>query len=154
LAQANVALHGSIDQRWFATMTCAQIFDAQRTLRIGRAGHCPTLLVRNGVASYSRPQGLGLAIAKPILFDRNLEIEEIGFSSGDYAIFFSDGLTEARSPDGEEYGYDALLATAMGAASANATPRAMRDAIFESIDRFSKGVPPMDDSTLVILRWK
>jgi serine phosphatase RsbU (regulator of sigma subunit) len=154
LAQANVALHGSIDQRWFATMTCAQIIEETRTLRIARAGHCPTLLLRDGAGCYSRPRGLGLAIAKPGLFDNNLEIEDVSFSSGDYAIFYSDGLPEARSGDGEEYGYERLLRTACDGAAAGMSAHAMRDAIFEEIGRFSEGEPQGDDSTLVILRWR
>ncbi len=153
LAQANVALYGSIDQRWFATMTCAQIIDEKRTLRIARAGHCPTLLLRDGAGYYTRPKGLGLAIAKPALFDNNLEIEEISFSSGDYVVFYSDGLPEARSREGEEYGYDRLLRSASDAAVAGMNAHAMRDAIFREIDTFSEGEPQGDDSTLVILRW-
>jgi len=153
LAQANVALYGSIDQRWFATMTCAQIIDEKRTLRIARAGHCPTLLLRDGAGYYTRPKGLGLAIAKPALFDNNLEIEEISFSSGDYVVFYSDGLPEARSRDGQEYGYDRLLKSASDAGAAGMTAHAMRDAIFREIDTFSEGEPQGDDSTLVILRW-
>lgn len=153
MARANVALHGSIDQRWFATMTCAQIVDDRRTLHISRAGHCPTLLIRDGVGSYSKPSGLGLAIARPHLFDRNLELEEIRFGPGDYAIFFSDGLPEARSPEGEEFGYDALMAAAVAAAGTSPNPKAMRDAIFTQIAAFTRGEPLADDSTLAIMRW-
>ncbi len=154
LAQANVALHGNIDQRWFATMTCAQIIQENRTLRIARAGHCPTLLIQEGRAYYSRPKGLGLAIAKPELFDRNLCIEEICFQPGDYAIFFSDGIPEARSADGGEFGYEELMNTVSTAAAAQATPLAVRDAIFEAIERFADGEPTSDDSTLVVFRWR
>ncbi|MDB5033613.1 MAG: Serine phosphatase RsbU subunit sigma [Chlorobi bacterium] len=154
LAETNVALHGNLDQRWFATMTCAQIVDERRTLRIARAGHCPTLLIRDGSGMYSRSKGLGLAICKPALFDRNLEVEEFVFSPGDYAIFYSDGLPEARATDGEEYGYEKLMETALTAAGIGASPVAMRDAIFEQIDKFCGTEPQADDSTLVILRWQ
>lgn len=154
LARANVALHGSIDQRWFATMTCAQIMEERRTLRICRAGHCPTLVVRDGSASFSRPKGLGLAIAGAEIFDRNLSIEEIAFQPGDYAIFFSDGLPEAGPGDGREFGYEALLDVAAEAAARHTGAREMRDAIVDAIEKFSGGVPPSDDSTLLVLRWR
>lgn len=154
LARSNVALHGAIDQRWFATMTCAQIIEESRALRISRAGHCPTLLVRNGKAAFSRPNGLGLAIAGPELFDANLSVEEIAFHEGDYAIFFSDGLPEARSIDGSEFGFEALLDVAAEAAARGVDAHGMRDAIVEAIERFAQGEPPTDDSTLVVLRWR
>jgi serine phosphatase RsbU (regulator of sigma subunit) len=154
LAQANVALHGHIDQRWFATMSCAQIIEERRMLRIARAGHCPTLLVRDGRTAFSRPKGLGLGIARAELFDKNLEIEEIGFAPGDYAIFYSDGLPEARSPGGDELGYERLQDLAAEAAAQGATPVEMRDAIFSEIARFAEDEPPADDSTLLILKWR
>ncbi len=153
LARTNVALHGIIDQRWFATMVCAQIIDERRTLRVARAGHCPTLAVCNGKAAYSKPPGLGLAIARPALFDQHLAVEEMVFGPGDYAIFFSDGLPEARSPDGEEWGYERLLESVADAGARGLNPQQMRDAIYDRIGGFSQGEPLADDSTLLILRW-
>ncbi len=154
LTKANLALYGSIDNRWFVTMTCAQIVDERRVLRIARAGHCPTLLVRNGQGSYSKPRGIGLAIATPKLFDANLELEEAEFAPGDYAVFFSDGLTEAANPATDEFGYDRLRDAATRAGAGNVSPREMRDAIFDEISTFTEGAPPADDSTIVILRWR
>jgi serine phosphatase RsbU (regulator of sigma subunit) len=154
LRKANVALYGIVDQRWFVTMTCAQIIEPERRLRIVRAGHCPTLVVQKGEGSYSKPKGIGLAIAKPALFDRNLEMEEKCFVAGDVAVFFSDGLPEATSPDGEELGYDQLREIVVTAATKAHGATEMRDAIFEGISTFTQGELPDDDSTLVIIRWR
>lgn len=154
LARANVALHGSIDQRWFVTMICAQIIEEERTLRIARAGHCPALLVRNGQGSYSRPRGIGLGIARPRLFEANLAVEEMAFLPGDYAIFISDGLPEARSPDGEEFGYDTIRAVAEEGAAMNLDPCSIRGLLFNRIEEFTRGEPPHDDSTIVVLQWR
>lgn len=153
LARTNVALHGSIDQRWFVTMTCAEIIDHERRLRIGRAGHCPTLLIRGGKGEYSRPKGIGLGIAKPQLFEKNLEIDDLFFAPGDYTIFLSDGLPEARSPDGEEFGYELLISVAEEAAARNVNPQGMRDAIFAAMNEFTQGEAPHDDTTLAIIKW-
>ncbi|HVK38335.1 MAG TPA: GAF domain-containing SpoIIE family protein phosphatase [Candidatus Kapabacteria bacterium] len=154
LAKINVALHGHIDQRWFATMTCAQIFEEQRMLRIARAGHCPTLVVRNGVGEYRRSRGIGLSIARPLMFERNLELEELHFAPDDYVVLLSDGLPEARSPEGEEYGYERLLATVTAAAAHQPSPAELRNTIFNELSAFVRGELPADDSTLLVLRWK
>lgn len=153
MSQANLALHGNIDQRWFITMTCAQIIAEERKLRVARAGHCPTLLVRSGVASYSKPRGLGLAIARPSIFDKNLELEEMQFAPGDYVIFLSDGIPEARSPQGEELDYERLLAIVEDACGKQPSAEELRNVIFQEITSFIEGEPLGDDSTLVILRW-
>lgn len=154
LARANVALHGSIDQRWFVTMTCAQIIEEGRRLRIARAGHCPALLIQSGTGCYSRPKGIGLAIARPRLFEANLEVEDREFLSGEYVIFMSDGIPEARSPDGDEFGYERILETVERGAAENLDPRAIRDHLFGEIETFRRGEPPHDDSTIVVLQWK
>jgi serine phosphatase RsbU (regulator of sigma subunit) len=154
MAQANLALHGNIDQRWFVTMTCAQIIETERKLRISRAGHCPTLMVRGGVASYSKPRGLGLAIARPAIFDRNLELEEVQFAPGDYVIFLSDGIPEAHDPHGEEFGYERLQAVVESAARSAPSTHGLREAIFREITTFMQGEPLGDDCTIVILRWQ
>lgn len=154
LARANVALYGNIDQRWFVTMTCVQIIEGERLLRIARAGHCPSLLIQNGAGRYIRSKGIGLAIAPPRLFEANLEVEEKEFSRDEYVIFMSDGVPEARSPDGEEFGYDRILKNVERGASQGLDPRSIRDHLFNEIDKFRRGEPPHDDSTLVVLQWK
>ncbi len=203
LSKINVALYGNIDRRRFATMTCARLAPVERRMSIARAGHCPTLLVRGGRAHYSRPDGLGLAIARPEVFDRMLDIDEVDFEPGDAAIFVSDGIPEATDPDGTELGYERLAVMAQRAVDhVNAlvaetldgspdevdTPEdvrperdleggrreaaagtdveaaeaaldarsalAIRDAMFEEISTFTRGVPPSDDSTIVVVHWR
>lgn len=154
LAKINVALHGQIDPKWFATMTCAQILEERRILRVARAGHCPTLIIRNGVGEYRRSRGLGLAIARPLMFERNLELEELNFSADDYVVLLSDGIPEARSPEGEEFGYERLMAIATEASALNPSPVELRNTIFTELSAFTRGELPIDDSTIVLLRWK
>jgi serine phosphatase RsbU (regulator of sigma subunit) len=154
LSRINVALHGSIDQRWFVTMTCAQIIEESRTLRVARAGHCPTLVVRGGRAGYHRANGIGLGLARAGMFDRSLELEDIPFGSGDYAIFLSDGIPEARAVDGEELGYEKLLEIVERSAASATTPLELRNGMFAEISTFTKGEIPSDDSTIAIIRWR
>lgn len=154
LTKVNHALHGTIDNRWFVTMTCVQIIDEERTLRIARAGHCPTLVVQQGEARFTRSPGIGLGIAKPALFQRVLQEEEVKFERGDYAIFFSDGLPEARNLGGEELEYERLRMIVEQGATAQPSSQEMRDAIFEGINKFTAGESLVDDSTLVVLRWR
>ncbi|MBC8145338.1 MAG: SpoIIE family protein phosphatase [bacterium] len=154
LAKINVALYGQIDPKWFATMTCAQILEDERTLRVARAGHCPTLIVRNGIGEYRRSRGIGLAIARPLMFERNLELEELNFSADDYVVFLSDGLPEARSPEGEEFGYERLLAVVTEATRQHPSPAELRNTIFTELSAFTRGELPDDDSTIVLMRRK
>ena len=68
---------------------------------------------------------------------------------GDRVIAYTDGVTEATSPSGEEWGMKGLL----GAASGRETESADKlvQSILHSMDDFSTGVQT-DDATVAILR--
>ena len=71
--------------------------------------------------------------------------------SGDVLVLYSDGLTEATNPAGEEYGESRLrdlLATA-----GPGSPFDIRDAILASASAFAGAVPLRDDLTLVVARF-
>jgi len=114
------------------------------------AGHNPPLL-------YSRhkdditilPIGgraLGWEVDNPV---QELSIQ---MEAGDMMIYYTDGLTEAENPHGEPYGMDRLrqiiLANAM-----QQTAIIMRK-IVDDVEYFCEGVPPFDDMTVMIVRYK
>src|SRR4029078_12412542 len=74
-------------------------------LRWITVGHVLPLLVRNGtfagelVCAPSKPMGLGGKV---------VETAHHPLQSGDRGLFYSDGITESRSADGEFFGGDRL----------------------------------------------
>ena len=79
------------------------------------------------------------------------EQRRCAFGPGDLLVVFSDGVTEAESPEEEEYG-DERLATWLG--SLLTRPAAdLITGILEEVDRFTDGAPAGDDVTLVIARY-
>ena len=157
LIKANHALYRNIDPRFFVTMTCLRINDQERRVQLARAGHCPTLIIRKeGKTEYHTPQGIGLALTSTKQFERSLTQEEIVCSPGDMVMLFSDGLAEARRHDGEELGFERFRAIVEkeGANAQKKRIEEIRDAIFTGISTFTGDMPPVDDSTLVMLRWK
>lgn len=65
---------------------------------------------------------------------------------GDLVLAFSDGATDALSPEGEPFG-NARLAAALAAAPRD--PDAVLDQVLTAITRFTRGAEPYDDITLV-----
>ena len=65
---------------------------------------------------------------------------------GAQLVMFSDGLIEARSPEGEEFGMQRLLAALAGAAPGERL-KAVQDAVFSHLDNDA----PHDDVTVVIV---
>ncbi len=66
---------------------------------------------------------------------------------GDIVLFYTDGITDARTSGGDCFEEDGLLA-AVGRARGG-SPRDVIDELTGSIDRFVAGAEPTDDITLV-----
>jgi sigma-B regulation protein RsbU (phosphoserine phosphatase) len=67
---------------------------------------------------------------------------------GDRLVFYTDGMTEARNPEGDEYGEERLTAAVL--AVRTGTVEAMKDALVGGVDRFCAGRFE-DDATLIVV---
>ena len=73
---------------------------------------------------------------------------EAVLAPGDVLILYTDGITEARNPQGDMFGEERLDAAAVCPGSAQST----LDAILSTLDRFRGNRPMGDDSTLLVAR--
>lgn len=113
-----------------------------------RAGHPAPLLLRGSkvVKTLRGESGLPLGLGNP-----GHETEE-SLEPADQVVFFTDGVTEARSPDGTFFGAD-RLADLVGRTSAGGTPppetlRRLMHLILEH-----QGGDLHDDATAVLVEW-
>jgi sigma-B regulation protein RsbU (phosphoserine phosphatase) len=114
-------------------------------LSYANAGHNPPLVVRaDGSISTLDCGGLVLG---PIE-DASYEQCETRIGSGDLVLMFTDGVTEARNPMGEEYGETRLIDLLVKSRKLGA--EALKNRIIESIIDFSRGHLD-DDVTLLVL---
>ena len=70
---------------------------------------------------------------------------------GDVLVAYSDGLTEARNPEAEEYGEERLLACLQ--ANSNLQPTELLTCVFDAVHQFSAGAAQGDDLTMLALRF-
>jgi serine phosphatase RsbU (regulator of sigma subunit) len=111
------------------------------------AGHNPPLLVRGSGTVERLPAG-GLILG--ILPFAAYEEDRCHLGPGDTVVLFSDGVTEAPNLEGDEFGEDRLGKIVLQKRSASA--RAVVDAVFDEVVRFTAGAPAADDITAVIAR--
>jgi sigma-B regulation protein RsbU (phosphoserine phosphatase) len=78
------------------------------------------------------------------------EKAEITLSPGDLVMLYTDGITEAANPQGDEYGLDRLQAVVQKYAQEPLVALAV--AIETAVEVFADGTPFGDDRTLVMLR--
>ncbi len=129
----------------FATFCYARIEPAARRIVYSNAGHNPPLLIRpDGSVEKLGDGGMVLGIFP----DNQYEQAEVPLTAGDRLLFYTDGITEARNPEGDEYGEDRLA----DAASAVRTESAdvIKDAVLADVNAFTTGKFE-DDATLIVV---
>lgn len=118
------------------------------TLRFANAGHNPPLLVRCSRGSVERLEGTGppLGLIPGARYDGGSVILE----PGDVLMVYTDGITEAENPEGEELGLHRLQELVCRHAGEGLTSVAA--ALDAELERFVRGVAFADDRTLLLLR--
>jgi PAS domain S-box-containing protein len=113
------------------------------------AGHTPGLLMRGRGAPALTILGDNLPIG--VLAEENYLEFSMDISPGDSLLVFSDGITEARSPQGEEFGLARLSELMEQANQASLPPSTTLQALRGAQRRFTGGGPGTDDLTAVMV---
>ena len=132
----------------FLTGQIASLNVASGVLSWMSAGNIPPMLVRNSTyggeleCAPSLPLGLGGHVA---------EVATVSLQRGDRVLFYTDGLTESRSPDRELFGTerlaDLLVRASLEELSVSETARRLSKNIVD----YSGGLE--DDATLVLVEY-
>lgn len=152
MINANEALVSSIDKRSFISLIYSTIDIVTGELIVARAGHCPLLLVTAESTEYIRPQGLGLGMKTGAIFSETIEEKKITMKSGDVCVFYTDGVTESRSTDGEEFGYERLLDVVV--ANKHLGAEEIKEAIIQTVWQYTDAQGYHDDLTIFVIKWR
>ena len=147
MARVNVALLRRPVEARFATMFCGTIEDGGR-LQYSNAGQEPPVIVRaNGDIVPLEAGGPVLGLLREAAF----EFDTVVLQPGDIVVVCSDGVTEARSAVGDEFGRDRLVAALGG--THGMKPDAVLDRLMAVIRGFVGVAPQADDITVLIVRY-
>ena len=151
LSHVNRIFGQSSERNMFATMVYCVLNVDQGVLTFARAGHCPVLVFRDGAASVYvlQPPGIGIGLERTDLFERVTKEETMELRGGDVIVLYSDGLTEARDTNGNEFGRQRLIDLVR---SENGSAEAILSRIRAAHNTFSNGQEPHDDVTCVVVR--
>jgi serine phosphatase RsbU (regulator of sigma subunit) len=105
LKRINAALHGTLD-REFVTAACAHIDLAEGTMDYAGAGHPPSLLWKNRTGELVELAANGLLLG-PFAGAQYHSVRH-PMDAGDFVLFYTDGLVEGISADGQQFGEERL----------------------------------------------
>ncbi|MDQ2900449.1 MAG: SpoIIE family protein phosphatase [Acidobacteriota bacterium] len=131
----------------FISLFFCVIDPATGDLSYANAGHNPPLVVRAD-GSYERLDGGGPVLG--ILPSAKYGQYCCRIEKGDLLAIYSDGVTEAATPNDEEFEIEELAAVL--AKRRNETARTIVASVNEALTEWTKGAPPADDITLIVAR--
>ncbi|QOJ16845.1 MAG: SpoIIE family protein phosphatase [Phycisphaeraceae bacterium] len=143
---ASDARHGR-----FMTMTMLTVDPSHGAACWASAGHDPALLYRPATGQFSMLDGgdIPLGVMPDLAYQ---QITRDGLRPGDVIILGTDGLWEARNPQGESYGKDRLRQVIQRTATPGATADQIAAAIESDHAAFLNGRAIQDDVTFLIVR--
>ena len=147
MTELNRAISGRLGADRFATIALI-IFDTrEHVISYSNGAHHPLYILRGESGRYRvfDTDGLPLGIDINAAFGH----KNIRVHSNDYVVMFTDGLPEARNPEGQELGTDRLLRFI--ARHADQNPREMARRVKDYVEDFTTG-NKHDDQTFVALK--
>ena len=133
----------------FMTLFYLCIHPAEKSLCWVRAGHDPAILYDPESDQFDELRGEGMALG--VDADGRFEqFQKAGLKKGQIIIMGSDGLWEARNPQGEMFGKEPIQQIIRQ--SPHATARDILTSCFNRLKDFLEDHSPEDDVTLVVIR--
>jgi len=151
LIQANKILCKTLDKKNFVSAVFASINLQTGFFKLARAGHCPVIFVRDSELKYLKPKGMAIGFDCSDKFENNLEEINLKLKKNDLLVLFTDGVTEARNKNLEEFGnerFDTLLLK-----NYNESSEIILRNVIQEISVFSQDYSQHDDITMIAIKY-
>lgn len=147
LASVNKVIARLFDDR-FVTAACCYVDSSGPHAELGLAGHAAPLWFRAETKEVWQKGALGLPLG--IAEDTEYQTVPIALRAGDALVFSTDGIVEARDPNGNQYGDERLKDQVLrhGASSAHEILAEVR----LDLDAYCRGRAKDDDLTLLVAK--
>ncbi len=154
LTQVNKELLRNIKKGMFVTMFYGVLDKNTGLLTFASAGHNP--LVKFGRDSSGpeilKTRGYPLGMVPSRQFDERIEQVRLELRPADWLIQYTDGISEARNANAEEFGMERFTSILESGTDLSTDDMVAR--VIEGIDRFCQGGTQFDDITLLALKWE
>lgn len=144
VSRANRLFCESTAPSHYATLVCGRA--TEDGVEVCNAGHCRPLLLQRDATERLDSSGLPLGLFPAGQYG----VRRLSLNAGESLVLYSDGITEALDPGGEEYEEERLVRSLRNHFGQSAG--AMADGVMSDLAGFRQTRPPADDVTLLIVR--
>jgi sigma-B regulation protein RsbU (phosphoserine phosphatase) len=144
VSRANRLFCESTAPSHYATLVCGRA--TAFGVEICNAGHCAPLLLQRDATHRLDSTGLPLGL----FCGGKYTVRPLSLNAGDSLVLYSDGITEAQDPAGDDYQEERLIRSLRDRFEQSAD--AMADGVLKDVARFRQTSPRVDDMTLLIVR--
>lgn len=142
-------LRDSIEDNQFITAIYGILDSTNKTFVFSNAGHNPPLLIKaDGDYRYVEYGDVPLGMFD----DSHYHQHFIRFEPGQALVIYTDGLTEAANPEGEEYGQDRLAKRVLDGLQVHLPAKQLIDHVRKGVADFTGRKFLDDDGTLFIVK--
>lgn len=149
LATLNDFLFTDLDNAdYFITLAYLQYHLGSQQLSYAIAGHPPPLLYSTTTRHCQAldADGMVLGVRKNVVFEE----KTLAVNNGDVVLLYTDGLTEAESPEGEFFGFERVKAAFT--LHAQLPPEQIIAALLKQLQQFCQSDSFKDDITLMVFK--
>jgi serine phosphatase RsbU (regulator of sigma subunit)/predicted enzyme related to lactoylglutathione lyase len=132
----------------YATLVFAEYDDASRRVRYANCGHYPGLLLR---ADNTLERLHSTSTVLGLFKEWECSLGENQLSGGDTLVLYTDGVIDASSDKGEDFGEERLIEVVRK--NRELAPQPMMAAIVDEVRRFSPS-EQFDDITMIVAKGK
>jgi len=146
-AKINNIIHKNTNYDRFITFFIGILDTDKNIFTYVNAGHNPPMLVENdGTIKYLEEGGLLLGMMPDIPYEEST----VKLTPGEWIIMFTDGVTEAKDQNDEDFEEFRLKEVILK--NRSATAENMKEKILTAVKEFTGNVPQSDDITLLIVK--
>src|SRR6266705_5070180 len=147
MSKVNYLLWESIESNQFVTAFYGILDATNRTLAYANAGHNPPLLKNADGTSRFLEQG---EVPLGMFRDTRYYEHYLTIAPGELLVLYTDGVTEATNPAGEEYGLTRMIEAVKR--DKNLTARELINSIHQDVVNWTDGAGATDDVTFFIIK--
>jgi phosphoserine phosphatase RsbU/P len=148
VARVNETLFEGHDGAMFVSLWCGLLELSTGILSHLNAGHLPPVLLRGDLAATWLTADRNPIVG--VVPDRRFRASETQLAPGEALLLYTDGVTEAESSEGEQFGEERLLAVAE--AHRGLASEALLAAVLDGATAFAGDPGQRDDVTVLCLR--